>query len=385
MRIAYSCEYGALPLLRYPHATRLQDVGNSRSRRRCFGYYSDSVVADTDVLFFMLKAGVTKPEGTVPSSDSNFTPMGSATIAENATVTADQALVESYFTADTLNTMLSSYTKTANVGGMEVVYEQAEVFRTMYITGNGNNGGWHADCYIVDIMGDILGAENWSYVFFCDENGNVLTDANGDMVVKRVITGSLLTDVYAGPEKEADETYTYSFAGWTDNGTVYDFANDTVDVEILVVCASYDATEKPAPSESPAPVEPTTTPAPAEPTVTPAPAEPTVTPAPAEPTATPAPAEPTVTPAPVVPATTPAPAVNAGNVVVIEDEDTPLADAAVLGASRGMPSARYSDDAAVLGADRKPGTGDDSGIWTVGFLASLVCLAAWVAVNRKTK
>ena len=69
--------------------------------------------------------------------------------------------------------------------------------------------------------------------------------------------------------------------------------------------------------------------------------------------------------------------------MVIEDEDTPLADAAVLGAGRGTPSLNYDEDAAVLGADRTPGTGDDSGIWTVGFWVSLTCLAGWLVYNKK--
>ena len=86
-------------------------------------------------------------------------------------------------------------------------------------------------------------------------------------------------------------------------------------------------------------------------------------------TPTPTPeADETPTPTPeVVP--TPAPEESqvqgASRFVVIEDEDTPLADAAV------------------LGADRRPQTGDAGDVWTIALLASISGLAAWVLQGKK--
>lgn len=317
--------------------------------------YSTDTTADTDVQFYMLKEGVTKPEGVTPSADANFTYMGNGEISENATVTADSKLLAGYFDATAVSNMLSGYTKSIYVGGTEVVYEHAEIFRTMYITGSGKTAGWHADCRILDVNGNAVQAGEWSYVFFCDENGQLLTDAQGNKAVRCVATGTLLTDVYSAPEKAEDDTCTYSFTAWRNGGENFDFTNTVISTETLVVCAGYTATEKvpQAPEETPAPD---------------APPAPEVTPAPEE------------TPAPE---TTPAPTPAGGNTttVIIEDEDTPLADAAVLGAGRGNRPA--DDGAAVLGADRKPGTGDDSGIWTAGFWVSLTCLAGWLYCTRK--
>ena len=52
-------------------------------------------------------------------------------------------------------------------------------------------------------------------------------------------------------------------------------------------------------------------------------------------------------------------------VVTIEDEAVPLADRAVLGASR------------------RPQTGDDSDAWNLGFALSLTGLGAWLVIKRK--
>ena len=51
--------------------------------------------------------------------------------------------------------------------------------------------------------------------------------------------------------------------------------------------------------------------------------------------------------------------------VTIEDETVPLADRAVLGASR------------------RPQTSDDSDAWNLGFAFSLTSLGAWLVLKRK--
>jgi LPXTG-motif cell wall-anchored protein len=51
--------------------------------------------------------------------------------------------------------------------------------------------------------------------------------------------------------------------------------------------------------------------------------------------------------------------------VTIEDEAVPLADRAVLGASR------------------RPQTSDDSDAWNLGFVFSLTSLGAWLVLKRK--
>ncbi len=127
--------------------------------------------------------------------------------------------------------------------------------------------------------------------------------------------------------------------------------------------------EEPTPTPTPTPSEeptPTPTPTPPVPTPTPPATTPTPSPTPEEPTPTPEAEEPTPTPEIV-----PTPAPEEPNVrgerrfVVIEDEDTPLADAAV------------------LGAGRRPQTGDASDIWTIAFLASVSGLAAWILQGKK--
>ncbi len=194
-------------------------------------------------------------------------------------------------------------------------------------------------------------------------------------------------------------------------------------------------TETPAPTATPVPTEtpaPTATPVPTEtpaPTATPVPTEtpaPTATPVPTEtpaPTATPVPTEtpapeetPEPTPTPVVvpeptpmptpdntpvptptptvteppqttnpPATTETPATpeNPETVENTETSDEPV----VLGARRY--TVRIDDDeiplsdAMVLGARRRPQTGDESDAWTMMFLAAVSALAAWILKGWK--
>lgn len=153
---------------------------------------------------------------------------------------------------------------------------------------------------------------------------------------------------------------------------------------------------------------PTVTPSPtptATPTATPVPtptATPTVTPSPtptATPTATPSPT-PTATPVPT-PAATPTatPTVTPDTPASSEDLDTPDTPAApsepatpvppqVLGVRRQQVVSITDDpiplaDKAVLGASRRPQTGDDSEVWNLGFLFSLTGLGAWVIIKKK--
>ena len=147
---------------------------------------------------------------------------------------------------------------------------------------------------------------------------------------------------------------------------------------------------KDAPSEEPTPTpvvpeEPTPTPVvPENPTPTPVvPEDPTPTPVVSEeptptpvvteePTPTPDTSEPTPTPddpdTPVTPVTPETPQVLGARrrrMVTIEDDPTPLADRAVLGASR------------------RPQTGDASDAWNLGFALSLTGLGAWLVIRRK--
>ena len=73
---------------------------------------------------------------------------------------------------------------------------------------------------------------------------------------------------------------------------------------------------------------------------------------------------PVVTTNPPVPTETPE-VLGDRRIITVEDEETPLADGAV------------------LGSRRRPQTGDESNIWTVAFLASLSGLAAWILQGRK--
>ena len=133
-------------------------------------------------------------------------------------------------------------------------------------------------------------------------------------------------------------------------------------------------TEEPTPTpvvtEEPTPTpvvteEPTPTPVVTEePTPTPVVTEePTPTPVVTEePTPTPTP---TPTAAPSTPDTPQVLGARRRRMVTIEDEAAPLADRAVLGASR------------------RPQTGDDSKAWNLGFALSLTGLGAWLVIKRK--
>ena len=102
-----------------------------------------------------------------------------------------------------------------------------------------------------------------------------------------------------------------------------------------------------------------------EPTVTP-PTTPTTTPEPTPaPSATPAPEEPNTPNTPDEPETPQVLGARRRRVVTIEDDPTPLADRAVLGASR------------------RPQTGDDSDAWNLGFALSLTGLGAWLILKKK--
>ena len=121
------------------------------------------------------------------------------------------------------------------------------------------------------------------------------------------------------------------------------------------------------PAVTPTPT-PTTTP---ENTPTPTPgttSTPDTTPAPSS---TPTPSTPSTPDSPGTPGTPAEPVtpqvlgVRRQRVVTITDDPTPLADRAVLGASR------------------RPKTGDDSNAWNLGFLFSLTGLGAWVIIKKK--
>ena len=134
-------------------------------------------------------------------------------------------------------------------------------------------------------------------------------------------------------------------------------------------------TPTPETTPTPTPTPPVSTPTPTPPvTTTPTPTPPVSTPSPTPPvgeTPTPTPPEETPTPTPSVPTPpppeppTPPEVQGVRRFVVIEDEDTPLSDASV------------------LGADRRPQTGDASDVWTIAFLASISGLAAWVLQGKK--
>lgn len=105
-----------------------------------------------------------------------------------------------------------------------------------------------------------------------------------------------------------------------------------------------------------------------EPTVSPSPTPtntPDTTPSPSS-TPTPStPDNPTTPETPAEPETPQVLGVRRQRVVSITDDPTPLADKAVLGASR------------------RPGTGDDSGAWNLGFALSLTGLGAWLIIKKK--
>ena len=118
-------------------------------------------------------------------------------------------------------------------------------------------------------------------------------------------------------------------------------------------------TPEPTPSDTPEPT-PSTTPEPA-PTSTP-----TATPDDSDDSDTPdTPNTPGTPSEPVTPEAPQVLGVRRQRVVSITDDPTPLADKAVLGASR------------------RPKTGDDSDTWNLGFALSLTGLGAWLIIKKK--
>ncbi len=157
----------------------------------------------------------------------------------------------------------------------------------------------------------------------------------------------------------------------------------------------------PGPTETPGP-EPTETPAPTpSPTETPGPeSTPEPTPGPLEPTPTPeVPSEPTPTPPPAVtepPQVTQPPQVTEPPVTPdipttpeLETRDVPVTPQPPVNGVRRRRTVRIDDeetplsDAMVLGARRRPQTGDESDAWMMMFLASLSALAAWILKGVK--
>ena len=120
-------------------------------------------------------------------------------------------------------------------------------------------------------------------------------------------------------------------------------------------------TEEPTPTPTTPVVTEEPTPTPTTPVVT---EEPTPTPTTPVVTEDPTPT-PTPTAAPSTPDTPQVLGARRRRMVTIEDEAAPLADRAVLGASR------------------RPQTGDDSKAWNLGFALSLTGLGAWLVIKRK--
>lgn len=120
--------------------------------------------------------------------------------------------------------------------------------------------------------------------------------------------------------------------------------------------------EEPTPTVTPTPT-PTVTPT-ATPTATPD-NNPTPTPTPGAPDTTPTPDDPGTPADPVTPEAPQVLGARRHRMVTIEDDPTPLADRAVLGASR------------------RPQTGDASDAWNLGFALSLTGLGAWLILKKK--
>ena len=141
--------------------------------------------------------------------------------------------------------------------------------------------------------------------------------------------------------------------------------------------------ETPGPNTTPNPEEtpgPDTTPNPEE---TPGPTEPT--PPPADPTPPPSVTmPPQVTDPPVIPDDPTVPEIDTPTPTVLLPTETP-----VVNGMRRTRTVRIEDDeiplsdAMVLGARRRPQTGDESDAWTMMFLASLSALAAWILKGFK--
>lgn len=124
--------------------------------------------------------------------------------------------------------------------------------------------------------------------------------------------------------------------------------------------------EEPTPTVTPTPT-PTVTPT-ATPTATPSTTpdnNPTPTPTPGAPDTTPTPDDPGTPADPVTPEAPQVLGARRRRMVTIEDDPTPLADRAVLGASR------------------RPQTGDASDAWNLGFALSLTGLGAWLILKKK--
>ncbi len=153
--------------------------------------------------------------------------------------------------------------------------------------------------------------------------------------------------------------------------------------------------ETPGPDTTPNPEEtpgPDTTPDPEETPGPETPSDPEETPGPTEPT--PPPADPTpppsvtmppqVTDPPVIPDDPTVPEIDTPTPTVLLPTETP-----VVNGMRRTRTVRIEDDeiplsdAMVLGARRRPQTGDESDAWTMMFLASLSALAAWILKGFK--
>ena len=132
-----------------------------------------------------------------------------------------------------------------------------------------------------------------------------------------------------------------------------------------------DPEETPGPDTTPNPEE---TPGPTEPT--PPPADPTPPPSVTMP--------PQVTDPPVIPDDPTVPEIDTPTPTVLLPTETP-----VVNGMRRTRTVRIEDDeiplsdAMVLGARRRPQTGDESDAWTMMFLASLSALAAWILKGFK--
>jgi len=153
--------------------------------------------------------------------------------------------------------------------------------------------------------------------------------------------------------------------------------------------------ETPGPDTTPNPEETPGPETPSDPEETPGPetpSDPEETPGPTEPT--PPPADPTpppsvtmppqVTDPPVIPDDPTVPEIDTPTPTVLLPTETP-----VVNGMRRTRTVRIEDDeiplsdAMVLGARRRPQTGDESDAWTMMFLASLSALAAWILKGFK--
>ncbi len=141
--------------------------------------------------------------------------------------------------------------------------------------------------------------------------------------------------------------------------------------------------ETPGPDTPPDPEETPGPETPSDPEETPGPTEPT--PPPADPTPPPSVTmPPQVTDPPVIPDDPTVPVIDTPTPTVLLPTETP-----VVNGMRRTRTVRIEDDeiplsdAMVLGARRRPQTGDESDAWTMMFLASLSALAAWILKGFK--